>query len=488
MNKVLVCLLLACATVAAQKKPLVEIDKWVTRQEAEAHLIFLSADEMRGRDTGSREVDIAANYIAAYFRQQGVRPLPSAPDFFQPVHLEKVTPATTAALKIDTLTFNLRENLVVLAGSDLTWSGDMVYVGYGSEEEMTDAVKGKLVVALAGAREMTNPMSIFSLSSEKATRAAKLGAVGVVELLVAPPFPWPALVNYLAGNVRFGIKEENELPRIWLKADQALLVESLKTQKEVKCLLEVHGVKRTSVPARNVAGWVEGTDAKLKNEYIVISAHYDHVGVGKVKAGEDSIFNGARDNAIGTVGMLETARFLAAFPPKRSVIFMALAAEEKGLLGSAWYVEHPLVPLKQTMFNFNCDGAGYNDKTLATIIGLERTSAEENLIKACEAYGLKAAKDPVPEQNLYERSDNYNFAKKGIPAIDFAPGVKAFDQELMKYYHQVGDEYSSLDMEYLTRYFKAYVYANFLIANNPLAPTWKTGDKFEPLAKELYKN
>src|SRR5690606_38514257 len=100
--------------------------------------------------------------------------------------------------------------------------------------------------------------------------------------------------------------------------------------------------------------------------------------------------------------------------------------------------------------------------TRVTIIGLERTTAEADLNKACEAFGLKATRDPVPEQNLFDRSDNVNFAVKGIPAIDFAPGITAFDQELMKYYHQPADEVSTLDFDYLVKYFRAYVYANYL--------------------------
>jgi Peptidase family M28 len=485
---VLVAFLFSTSSLSAQKKPLVEIDKLITRNEAEAHLTFLSADEMRGRDTGSREIDIAANYIASVMKQLGIKPVPGADNYFQPVHLEKVVPATSASLKIDTALFKLRDNLVVVKGSDVNWSGDLIYVGYGSKDEMTGDVKGKWVVALAGARDMTNPMNIFSVSSEKAERAARLGASGLVEILVTPPFPWPGLVNYFSGNTRFGLKNENEIPVVWLKEMDAPVIQKLKEQKIATGTIQISGTRKTAIVAKNVLGMVEGSDPQLKNEYVVISAHYDHVGVGKVKAGEDSIFNGARDNAIGTVGMLETARFLANFPPKRSVVFMALTAEEKGLLGSAWYAEHPLIPLHQTVFNFNCDGAGYNDKTLATVIGLERTTAEADLTKACAAFGLTATKDPAPEQNLFERSDNFNFAKKGIPAIDFAPGVKAFDQELMKYYHQPGDEFASLDMEYLLRYFKAYVYANFLIANGANTPMWKAGDKFEMAAKELYRN
>ncbi len=184
--------------------------------------------------------------------------------------------------------------------------------------------------------------------------------------------------------------------------------------------------------------------------------------------------------------MLATAKYLSQYPPKRSVLFVAWTAEEKGLLGSKYYSENPVIPMKQTVFNFNCDGAGYNDITAATIIGMERTTAENDLSKACQAFGLKATVDPVPEQNLFERSDNYYFAVKGVPAISFSPGVKSFDAELMKYYHKQADEVSSLDFDYLIKYFRAYVYSNVLLSSNPKVPVWKSGDKFEAEAKKLY--
>ena len=165
---------------------------------------------------------------------------------------------------------------------------------------------------------------------------------------------------------------------------------------------------------------------------------------------------------------------------------MALCAEEKGLLGSRWYAEHPLVPLHQTVFNLDCDGAGYNDKSIASLIDLNRTTMDDLLKKGCETFGLVLTGDPAPGMNLYERSDNYNFAVKGIPAVDFSPGIKSLDDEVMKYYHQPADESSSLDFDYLERFFRAYVYSAVLISNSPLRPFWRPGDKFEATGKKLY--
>ena len=167
-------------------------------------------------------------------------------------------------------------------------------------------------------------------------------------------------------------------------------------------------------------------------------------------------------------------------------MFISYTGEEIGLLGSKYYVENPLVPLKQCVFNLDCDGAGYDDTTMLTTIGLSRTDAKTELEASAKAFGLKIADDPVPEQNLFERSDNYSFAVKGIPALDFAPGFKAFGPEIMKYYHQTADNPETVDFPYLHKYCQAYVYAARLIANRAVAPKWIAGDKYEKAWIELF--
>ncbi len=483
-------LIFILATGQAQKNPVAEISRITTTDLVSAHLTFLAADEMRGRDTGSPELEIAANYIAAQFKISGVKPIPALNGYFQPVPLEKNYPATGGELILGDDRFAYKDHFIVFEGDNLNWNGEIVYAGYASPEELKAAnVKGKLVVALAGKRESDgNPMAVFMAAGDKFKDAKDAGAAGLVEIFASPQIPWAALVNYFANNTSMGINSGQgaNVPHIWVKAgDEAALVKI--KEQSMKGSLTISGVRKVMVPARNVMGVIEGTDPKLKNEYLVVSAHYDHVGVMKnASAGRDSIFNGARDNAIGVVGMLATARYLGQYPPKRSVLFVAWTGEEKGLLGSKYYSDNPVIPLKQTVFNFNCDGAGYNDVTAATVIGMERTTAETDLAKACQAFGIKAMVDPVPEQNLFERSDNYYFAVKGVPAITFAPGLKSFDAEINKYYHQPADEVTSLDMDYLTKYFRAYVYANVLLANNPKSPVWKAGDKFEAESNKLY--
>ena len=253
--------------------------------------------------------------------------------------------------------------------------------------------------------------------------------------------------------------------------------------------LNVSEVSKKPVMSYNVVGVLEGTDPVLKNEYLVLTAHFDHVGTGK-KGGRvtesDTIFNGARDNAFGTTAILSAVKSFTQKRTKRSILFIGYTGEEIGLLGSKYYVEHPLLPLKQCIFNLDCDGAGYNDTTKVTVIGLDRTDAEAEIIAGSKAFGLTAINDPVPEQNLFDRSDNVNMAAKGIPAPDFAPGFTAFDVEINKFYHQVADSPETVNYNYLLKYCQAYIYSARLIADRPIAPKWKAGDKYEKAFNTLY--
>lgn len=488
MKKLLALIFLSSFTVSvsAQKGPVGDVTRTVVTRDAEAHLTFLAADEMRGRKTGSPEIDIAANYIASFFKQQGLKTLPGAEQYFQLIELESMKAPKDIQLVIEGQAFKMREDVVLMAGDSAQIQGEIVFAGYGSREDMEKAgVKDKIVVTFAGNANENNIAKAFLYDAgQKSQMAQELGAKALVEVLALPGIPWPNIANRLSEQ-RTSLKKNVVIPHLWMRNSENAALTALKETRRASGSLVVRGTNKKQIRSRNVISLVEGTDAKLKNEFIVISAHYDHVGVNPA-AKPDSIFNGARDNAIGTVAMMQSAKYLAMFPPKRSVIFMALTGEEEGMLGSSWYVDHPLVPLNKTVFNFNCDGAGYNDTTIATVIGLERTSVQGDLTQACSKFGLKAEPDPVPEQNLYERSDNYSFAAKGIPAIDFAPGTKSFDAELMKYYHRPADEVAGLDFNYLIRFFRAFVYANHLLANNPKRPFWTPGDKFETEGKKLY--
>lgn len=487
MRKVLVVILALTSSLAlAQKKKSADIHDVIIPEEIEAHLSFLAADEMRGRNAGSSEIEIAANYIRSNFMREGLKPVVGAEAYFQKVDQIKLTAPTYGKAVIGGKEFNLKENLLIIDGDSTAWAGEMIYVGYGAEDDLKKFdIKGKMVLALAGAKDADMLNKAMNASSQKLKNVKEAGGIGLIEFLVLPQAPWPTLMNYLSQSSWSIRRPGVVIPHVFLKpADIASL--SLQDNQTIKGSLTISGKKRVSVPGKNVVGLVPGTDPKLKDQYIVVTAHYDHVGVGKVKDGEDSIFNGARDNAIGATALMETAKWLNLNPPKRSVLLVALTSEEKGMLGSKWYTENPLVPLNKTVLSINCDGVGYNDKTILTSISWGRTSSDAVVLKAAKSFGLGVGGDPDPKEGFFERSDQVSFANKGVVAIKMQPGFSQMDDEIRKYYHRQADEVSSLDFDYLTKFYKTFVTAVQLLANEPGKFSWNKGDKYEEVAKKLY--
>lgn len=330
----------------------------------------------------------------------------------------------------------------------------------------------------------------FAAIQEKLEVLKAKGAVALVERFKNYGFPWEGIQQYLLSDHSSYFKAESSDFPAFLVNDADSSLRGLLGNKKLRAKLTVGGNRIRNVPARNVMGWIEGKDPKLKNEYIVLSAHYDHMGVDKnpkeVDGKTDSIFNGARDNAIGTTAVINAARYFSKHPPKRSVLFISYTAEELGLVGSHYFADHPLIPLEKIVYNLNIDNASYNDTTIVSIIGLGRTSADELLKKACLAFGLKAMPDPAPEQNLFDRSDNVSLAAVGIPAPTFSLGIKKFDEEIEKHYHNVRDEVGDFNLNYGIKYIRAYILAAQYIANDPAKPSWTKGDKYEAAWKKLY--
>lgn len=470
---------------SAQQDIVPVIDSMILVDRVKTHLSFLASDEMRGRDVGSPEIETAAQYIRNQFIQNKLKPAPSTDNFFQQVDLLKYSVPAKGIVTIGKDHYKLIDKLLVLGGASAEWSGEYVYVGYGSKEELAKVnIKGKMVLALAGSREADNINKVYAESREKFAAVKKAGAAGLVEILAFPQVPWSALVGFFHKG-RWGIKEDGpEVPFVWIKPKDVKSL-SLKPGMKFTGKVSIEAAAPKLVAGKNVAGLIEGTDPELRDEYVVLTAHYDHIGVQKT-ADNDSIFNGARDNATGTVALLQAAKVLAANPPKRSVLVVALTGEEKGLLGSQWYVKHPLVPLQKHVLNINCDGVGYNDITRLTSISLGRTNLDHLLIRAGMQFELFVGGDPDPSEGFYERSDQVSFAREGIPAIKIQPGLERMDERITKYYHRAADEVSSLDLDYLAKFYKAYVYSVYLCANYSGLPKWSQGDKFEEAFLKLY--
>lgn len=462
-----------------------KVNETVSKNDIEGHIYFLASDELRGRETGTPEIDIAAAYLANSFRRYGVKPADNG-SYYQTVELEKVSAANDLKIELNAVHSN---KLLPLAAANYNFDGDAIYLNYGLEEDYNKKdVKGKLIIVKAGTAKKSDPRSSFRAARNKRKLALENGAAGLVELSNANDELWTQLSGFFGGD-KVGLKNENEKKSIhvWLQDTDGSILKALNSTKKIAGKLKISGIERKPVPSKNVVGMVEGTDPKLKDEFVIYSAHYDHNGVGKPNAENDSIYNGARDNAVGTVTVLSAAENIAKYPTKRSALFILFTAEEKGLLGSKWYVEHPVIPLEKMVYCFNSDNGGYNDTSIATIVGLNRTTVGQHIINAASEFGLKAIDDPAGEQGLFDRSDNVSFAAKGIPAPTYSLGFTAFDEEINKYYHQTSDNPDTLDYDYLEKFFKSYVLSCRLIANDPKTPFWTEGDKYYEIGKKLYK-
>ncbi|ODS84241.1 MAG: peptidase M28 [Cytophagaceae bacterium SCN 52-12] len=467
------------------------------KEELEAHMRILASDELEGRRTGEQGNRVAARYIAEQFRRYGLSPVPGQKDYYQPVWFEKTLAEKKGVLTAGAERLEHEKDWILLSGEKTELTAPVVYAGYGLEDASKKwddykglDVKGKIVVVQSGLPESQSPRESIATAGQKRKLAAEKGAVALVELYNAST-PWNFIARFMAGE-RLGIAPENaapsSLPHFWANGKEARVTRALRDAKQVTISNEGRSIRQ--VLSYNVAGYIEGSDPRLKDQYILLSAHYDHVGVGaqggQPYTPEDSIFNGARDNAFGVTGMLAAAKSLAESKPKRSVLFVAFTGEELGLLGSRYYADLPLLPLSKCIFNLNSDGAGYNDTSVLAVIGLKRTGASKQIEEAAGAFGLGVVGDPAEEQNLFDRSDNVNFASKGIPAPTFSAGFRDFDTEIMKYYHQAIDNPETIDYDYLLRYSQAYTLAARLIANLADPPKWVAGDKYEQASKELY--
>lgn len=465
------------------------ISNTITKEKIQGHIYFLADDVLKGRETATPELKIAASYLANQLRGYGVKPNPKTGNYYQPVALQEKHAPSTISVELNGKTL---KHTVVVDGGGIETSGNSIFLGYGSEEDFKGKdIKGKVVIVLAGKEGAGDVNTAFGLMSGKQKLAQQNGALGVIELIQSDEAMWKRLVNYFGhGGLSVAKKEasKTKFAYAWSLDKEGAIAKSLSGKQNVSSKIKISQPEIKTKYSQNIIGIVEGTDPKLKNEYIIYSAHYDHVGIGSPDATGDTIYNGARDNAVGTTTVLSMAENLAKYPTKRSALFILFTGEEKGLLGSSFYVENPVLPLHQMVYCFNSDNAGYNDTSLATIIGLPRTTAAQHIKDAATAYGITAVDDPAPEQGLFDRSDNVNFAKKGIPSPTFSLGFTAFNGDVTKYYHQAGDEADTLDYDYLYNFFRAYVMAGRKIGNDPKTPVWTAGDKYEPQSKKLYKN
>lgn len=472
-----------------------------------AHIKYLSDDLLEGRGTGARGGELAAKYIAAQFEALGLRGGAQQGSFFQPVSLVGVNanpkPTLTISGNDKKESFKFADDFVVFTGAqteDVSVDADLVFVGYGIEapEQRWNDYKGdasdyrnKILVMLVndppatptepnlfGARALT----YYGRWTYKYEEAARRGAAGVILLHTdeSAGYPW-SVVRTSNGSWRYDIARGNgdRTPflkmRSWMTDDAAHKLMRLAGQDldalrrqaasrdfqpiklNLKASIDIKSeVKRVEAP--NVAAVIQGRDARLRDEYVIFSAHWDHLGIGAPNKKGDTIYNGALDNATGVAAMIAIAEAIMKMPPaerpRRSIMFLIPTAEEQGLLGSEWYSTHPLVPLGKTAANVNLDSMNILGPTHDFVpLGAERSSLEAVVEAVARERGLRVAPDPRPEQGSFYRSDHFPFAKVGVPSISLKEGAdyvgrpKGWGEERFKAYntanyHQPSDEYS----------------------------------------------
>jgi Zn-dependent M28 family amino/carboxypeptidase len=473
-----------------------------------AHIKFLSDDLLEGRGPGTRGGEMAAKYVAAQFEALGLKGAGAKGSFFQPVSLVgvKANPDMTLSIikgdSADQETFNFPTDYVAFTGAqtaDLDVSGELVFVGYGIDapeqrwndyKGSADNYRGKILLMLVNDPPATasepglfggRALTYYGRWTYKFEEAARRGAAGVILLHTdeSAGYPW-SVVRTSNGSWRYDIArgDNDRTPflkmRAWMTDASARRMLSLSGQNldelrrkaasrdfqpvnlNLKSLLSFHNqLKRVEAP--NVAAILPGRDPRLRDEYVVYSAHWDHLGIGEPNSKGDNIYNGAVDNASGVASVIEIARVLSELPPnerpRRSVLFLIPTAEEQGLLGAEWYAKHPLVPLSKTAANVNLDSMNILGTTRDFVpLGAERSSLQAVVEAVARERSLAVVSDPRPEQGSFYRSDHFPFAKAGVPSIslkegkDFVGRPKGWGEEKFQAYntanyHQPSDEY-----------------------------------------------
>ena len=460
-----------------------KIKSTIDQIEAESHLRFLTADELRGRNTGTIELKIAGRYIAEQFRKYGLDPLGDKEgDYTQKVEIVESNPPSAATVSLHDMVFDIKTDLGFIDGKNGKIEGPIMYMEDLSELETVN-LKGKIVVTLLG-----DPRAAL-MNVDQVKNMQKMGAIGLIEIYGPDQkYPWPAIAGYLnRGEMNLGkIDSVQGLPRVWVNDSTNVLIQKLKiNQTQSNARIQIDGLMKRPIDTYNIIGKIEGTDPILKDEHVIMCAHYDHIGVQSGK-GLDSIYNGTRDNGIGTTGLINAAKYFSLYPAKRSIVIIALTGEEKGLLGSTYYTNNPKIPLEKSVFTLNIDNSGYTDTENITLLDTARTNIDKLVYQAAKEAGLGVMGDRIPDQNYYERSDQVSFAKKGVPAVNFKMSMAAFDERISKYYHQANDEFDSIDRDYVYKYWISYIRSAELISNWDQIPYWMPGDKFEEAGNKLY--
>jgi hypothetical protein len=505
----------------------------VDTQMIRSHIHYLADDKLKGRLPGTEGYQLATDYVVEQYKKIGLLPAGDSGSYLQKLVIRRSVLNNTSSIavlkddigNIDSLSF-VKDFVPVPhpLRSTVTGEGKLVFAGYGIEIPGTYSdyegvnVKGKIVVVIAGAPSglSSTLTSHFNNAGGKMSKAFEKGAVGII--MINPSARVSNELNPVVrtqvaldasrskasgrgftGDLDFAVNgTRNLLHRLFLNSGKSLdlVMASLRNKRpssfELPLSMTISYVNNYSdFESHNIAGVFKGSDKDLKNEYIVHSAHLDHMGIGRAVNG-DSIYNGAHDNASGVASLLEIARIYktSAVKTKRSVLFLMVTGEEMGLLGSSYFAAHPTVPKNSIVANVNTDMPTVIAPLLSIVpLGAEHSTIMDHVKFAASRLSLGVEPDPEPLENRFIRSDQYSFVVNGIPALHVKYGTKSdvpgFDlvnfvkEWRAKYYHMPADGPDGI-FNYAAA--KTYVKLNFLIsysiAQTVKRPEWNKGDLF----------
>jgi Zn-dependent M28 family amino/carboxypeptidase len=506
-------------------------------QRIESHVKFLSDDLLEGRDTGSRGHEIASLYIASEFAKYGLTPAGDDGSYLQRINfrqsfLDQSSPKLKLSNAAGVQELSYPKHYLTGANSvreQAILSGELVFAGYGIVAPLLEHddykeldVKGKVVVVLSGKPKSfpSEEGAHFGSTSEKKRHAVENGAIGYITISTPTAEkvrPYQNLLNYLhtprvswldaQGNATNVFPDLQNSAYFSKQAAEILFADAPLNLAQLYQMLEkdespkgfplsssIEFSKRSEhklITSPNVAAILKGSDPQLKNEYVLYSAHSDHIGFAKTVK-KDKINNGAMDNASGTAVLLETARLFSQMQqrPKRSILFVAVTGEEKGLLGSDYYAQNPTVPSGSIVANVNLDMPILTYEFADVIaFGAEHSDLKASVALAAEKIGLSLSPDPWPEQALFTRSDHYSFVKQGVPAVFLVPGLqsadpqidgsKQFNQFIQTNYHKPGDDFSqAFNWKAATKFAEVNYHIGLTLAEQSARPKWNEGDFF----------
>jgi Zn-dependent M28 family amino/carboxypeptidase len=494
----------------------------------------LSSDEFEGRGPGSKGEELTVKYLQEQFKSIGLEPGNPNGTFVQKVPMVGITPEPGMQLSIKGVTPapEFQKDYVAFTKrvvDTVSMDGDMVFVGYGvqaPEFKWDDFkgmdVKGKVIVVLINDPPVPDPkvfggkaMTYYGRWTYKYEKAAELGAAGclIIHKTERAGYPWEVVRNsWGAEQFDLSTPDKNmkraavegwithEFATALFKAagkDLAAL-EKAAAQRDFKPVdlglraqLTIKN-KLREIDSQNVIAKLSGSDPKLKDEFVIYTAHWDHFGIGPEVNG-DKIYHGAEDNATGVAALLELARaYKAAKPPKRSILFLSVTGEEQGLLGSRYYAEHPLYPLAKTALNINMDGLNVLGRTKDIVmIGRGASTVDELVDAAVRAQGRVVKPDPESEKGFFYRSDHFEFAKRGVPAFDPNPGtdyigkpagwgLKMRDKYTAEFYHKPQDQVKDYwNLSGAVQDIELFYRVGNTVANAAKTPEWKPGAEFK---------